>query len=243
MSDYPEKIYIDDKEFFFEKIFRDDTFSMHILYKNSLDDQKYVLKISDFRFAGGWLLRPIAALMSKIEYHLYQKVADIEGIPRLGPRYGRRGYFHLFIAGRTLDELGMDNHILPADFFDQLRRSIDQIHQRAILYVDLNKRSNIIVSEDKKAYLIDYQTCLSFPRKILKDPSELGYLHRKLRQIFETLKREDLYYLYKHKKIFAKKYITEEELALTQRSLYNKLYSRWIGTPYKTIKRFFLPKR
>ena len=65
----------------------------------NLSNEGYVLKLSDFHFVCGWMLRPLAAWISKREYTIYQMVEDISGIPDLGPRFGKRGYFHQYNGG------------------------------------------------------------------------------------------------------------------------------------------------
>ena len=104
MRGYPEKIAINGEDFHFEKILKDDFFSVNVLYKNQFD-VRYVLKLSDFRFVLGTLLRPLAMFFSWREYRIYKRLEGIEGIPALGPRFGRRGYFHRYIEGKTLHEL------------------------------------------------------------------------------------------------------------------------------------------
>jgi len=89
MSDYPLSVTIHEQEYTFHRILKDDFFSLNILYTNR-ENEGYVLKLSDFRFVVGWILRPLAAWISKREYTIYQMVADLSGIPALGPRYGKR---------------------------------------------------------------------------------------------------------------------------------------------------------
>ena len=160
MPGYPSSVTLHGQEYSFHRILKDDFFSLNILYTN-LSNEGYVLKLSDFRFVCGWMLRPLAAWISKREYTIYKMVEDISGIPDLGPRYGNRGYFHQYIEGKTLYEC-QHNKFLPRDFFDQLLAIVDQVHQRRIFYADLNKRGNIICSTTGKAYLIDFQICLPF---------------------------------------------------------------------------------
>ena len=84
MRGYPEKIVINGESFNFEKILKDDFFSVNVLYRNEFD-VRYVLKLSDFRFVLGILLRPLAMFFSWREYRIYRMLEGIEGIPALGP--------------------------------------------------------------------------------------------------------------------------------------------------------------
>ncbi|MEC4679538.1 MAG: hypothetical protein VST67_02420 [Nitrospirota bacterium] len=232
MPDYPMSVTIHEQEYTFHRILKDDFFSLNILYTNR-ENEGYVLKLSNFRFVFGWMLRPLAAWISKREYTIYQMVADISGIPALGPRYGKRGYFHQYIEGKTLYECQNDK-VLPRDFFDQLRDIVEQVHQRRIFYADLNKRGNIICSTTGKAYLIDFQICVPFK-------SRTGMVGEWLNRIFHCLVQEDLYHVLKHKKNFQPELMNREEQAGVQRSSLNQWYGRWVWRPYVTIKRLIYP--
>lgn len=230
---YPQDITLDGHPYTVEKILKDDFFSVNVLYKSPDTPVRYVLKLSDFRFIFGKLLRPWACFMSWREYQIYKQVDGIEGVPKLGPRFGMRGYFHAFAEGKTLFEVANEKEKLPADFFNDLRRIIDTVHARKIFYVDLNKLGNVIAGDDGKAYLIDYQICIPFPKK--------GLLAWLTQPLFNQFMRDDLYHVYKHKKRFQPDLMTEEEWQLAQKSGLNHFYDRYIGTPYRSVKRLIYP--
>lgn len=233
MRKYPEKTIINGETYGYEKILKDDFFSVNILYKNDLG-RRFVLKLSDFRFILGILFRPFAALMSSHEYNIYRIVADIEGVPELGPRLGWRGYFHEYIEGKTLHELIDTPDVLPGDFFDKLKRIVDQVHERRILYVDMNKKGNIILSDKGDPFLIDFQISQNFKKR-------WWFSDRLTDKMFNRLKQEDIYHVYKHKKRFQKDRMTEEESKLAVRSDLIKTYDRLIGKWYRSAKRLIYP--
>jgi hypothetical protein len=247
---YPSFVNIHGREYTFERLLKDDFFSINLLYK-SQEGQRYVLKLSDFRFVLGWILRPFASWISRREYRLYQMVSDIPGIPPLGPRFGKQGYFHLFVEGKTLHEIerGIQQHCnvavghpvfaqcetsLVSDFFDRLIAIVQEIHRRRIFYADLNKRGNIICSTEGKPYLIDFQICLHIPLR-------QGWVGALTERIFQRLIREDLYHLHKHKKTFQPVTMTVKEQQLAQRSSLNKQYGRFLWHPYIMLKRLIYP--
>jgi len=233
LRDYPGEAKIEDEVYRFERILKDDFFSVNVLYRNAMG-RRYVLKLSDFRFLFGLLFRPFAAAMSRHEYRIYEMVADLEGVPRLGPRHGPRGYFHEYIEGRTLHEIPRGSP-LAEDFFDRLRRLIERIHERRIFYLDLNKQGNIIVAQDGRPYLIDYQICMHFPQR-------RGWYGRWSDRVFRTLIGEDIYHVYKHKRRFQPERLTDEERKLAVRSRLNQRYDRFFGSPYRRVKRLIYPQ-
>ena len=229
---FPQETAIDGEIYTYERVLKDDFFSTNLLYRNA-KGEGYVLKLSDFRFIGGLLFRPLACLISRHEYRVYQRVADIEGIPTLGPRWGCRGYFHQYIEGKTLHEVTPLGH-LPEAFFDRLKTVVQQVHERRVFYVDLNKQGNVICSTEGHPYLIDFQISLAFP-------TGSGWWARFANRIFNRLIQEDLYHLYKHKKAFQPQRMTAEEFQLAKRSKLNERYSRYLSRPYLRVKRLFYP--
>lgn len=230
---YPSQFWLNGYHYEVERILKEDFYSVNVLYRSNDTRLRYVLKLSDFRFIFGKLLRPLAKLMSWREYRIYSKVAGIKGVPPLGPRWGTRGYFHEFIEGKTLFEVKKGGLQLPTTFFEELRSTINEIHKREICYVDLNKLGNMIVGDDGHAYLIDYQISLELPKSVL--------LPRWMKTLFEQLKREDLYHLYKHKSRFHPDLMTNDEMNLAQKSLFNQLYDRFVGRPWRWFKRKIYP--
>ena len=233
MRAWPQEVAINDSVFTFEKILKDDFFSVNVLYRNQ-DDVRYVLKLSDFRFIFGVLLRPLAVLFSRREYTIYRMVADIEGVPALGPRHGLRGYFHEYVEGKTLHEIANEGRTLPEDFFEKLMAVLARLHERRIFYLDLNKSGNIILGDDQKPYLIDFQICLH-----IKQRSGLVGLWSD--RLLAFLIREDIYHLYKHKRYFQPHLMTPDELALATRTRFNVRLKIYVGEPYRAIKRLIYP--
>jgi len=229
---FPREAIIGGELYRYERVLKDDFFSMNLLYRNE-HGLGYVLKISDFRFVCGGVFRPLACLISRHEYRVYQRVAEIEGIPTLGPRWGWRGYFHRYIEGQTLHEVTPHGD-LPEDFFVQLKEVLAKVHRKRVFYVDLNKQGNVICSHDGHPYLIDFQISLAFPLGV-------GWWSSLWNRIFNRLIQEDLYHLYKHKKAFQPWKMNDEELRLATRSKLNERYARYVARPYLRVKRLLYP--
>ncbi|GJL66046.1 MAG: hypothetical protein NPIRA05_10170 [Nitrospirales bacterium] len=229
---YPLEVSIGGVVYRYERVLKDDFFSVNLLYRNK-QRLGYVLKISDFRFVGGWVFRPLACLISRHEYRVYRRVAEIQGIPALGPRWGSRGYFHCYIEGRTLHEVTPHGD-LPERFFAQLEELLAKVHEKKVFYVDLNKHGNIICSRDGQPYLIDFQISLAFP-------TGSGWWPNLWNRIFNRLIQEDLYHLYKHKKSFQPWKMNDEELRLATRSKLNERYAYYVARPYLRVKRLLYP--
>lgn len=118
---------------------------------------------------------------------------------------------------------------MPERFFDKLAALLTRLHAEDFVYLDMNKRTNIIVGADGEAYIIDFQ--ISY--HIAGTGLFLGRLFRKIRG---RLQREDWYHLYKHKRKTVGTELTDEELkALRQPSLLIRLH-RIIATPLRKAR-------
>jgi hypothetical protein len=85
------------------------------------------------------------------------------------------------VAGRPLHSTDR----LDDQFFDELRSMLEAIHARHIAYVDLHKRENVLVGNNGRPCLIDFQVHFSL-RSVL------------FRPVLRALQRGDLYHLAKH---------------------------------------------
>jgi len=115
-----------------------------------------------------WLGRWLAARESRA----YSLLAGLRGIPAscgevlVGGHRWPNAFAHHYIPGHPLAKEERPG----AGFFDELERLLDAMHNRGLAYLDLNKRENVIVSEDGLPVLVDFQihfaagkVCRKFP--------------------------------------------------------------------------------
>jgi hypothetical protein len=108
-----------------------------------------------------WLGRYLAAR----ERWFMDRLAGIEGIPvslgeiRVGNAVLANAMAHEWIEGHALAEKE------PVDdrFFPQLSAILAAAHRRGVAHVDLHKRENILVDEQGRPHLIDYQISFGLP--------------------------------------------------------------------------------
>jgi hypothetical protein len=180
-------------------------------------------------FPIGW----IGEYLRAREERIYRAIDGIEGVPRWVGRVGLNGYAIEYLDGRPLDHLSAP----PPGFFDRLRTILDAFHARGVAYCDGNKRSNILVSEDGRPFLIDYQISLSF-REDWPWP-----LRAVMRSIVRYMCRQDLYHLYKHKRRLSPQELTSEEEGLSRRrDVWTRIH-RKLTKPYRNARRGFLRKQ
>lgn len=176
-----------------------------------------------------WLGRRLAAR----EARALARLADLPLFPRtLGPVYAhgrllRNAVARTFIAGHPL---GAAERPGP-EFFRDLKESLLAMHARGIAYVDLHKRENVIVGDDGRPYLVDFQVCFdaAHPR-VRWVPG--------IRTAFEHLCTIDLYHWGKH----VRRAEPGADLSALEIPAWIRLH-RSFGVPLRQLRRRFLVAR
>ncbi|MBM3978800.1 MAG: hypothetical protein FJ304_00680 [Planctomycetes bacterium] len=139
----------------------------------------------------------------------------------------RNAVARTFIAGHPL---GAGERVGP-DFFPELRAALAAMHAHGIAYVDLHKRENIIVGDDGRPYLVDFQICfdVTHPR-VRWVPGT--------RWAFEQLCIGDVYHLGKH----VAKSAPGEAVAPPPIPLWLRLH-RVFAVPFRQMRRRLLVAR
>ncbi len=191
---------------------------------------RHVLKISRCNGRFEQLLAPIMNYVSRREYDIYKVCDGIQGVPPLGARVGKNAFLHEYVEGDTLDRR---DDVLP-EFFDQLEDILHRVHERGVAYVDMAKRENIIVGDDGRPYLIDFQ--ISFMRR----SGPFSWLRSAL---VWTFQREDRYHLVKHRDRMLRRTIPGYRQQYQEhRTLLTRIHCLLIRRPYLAVKRIFVPK-
>jgi hypothetical protein len=186
--------------------------------------QRAVLKVSRTEPFMGFSLDFIGRFLCRREMRFYQALADVPNVPPVLGKVGTTGFLHAFVEGRPLSK----DKPVPDHFFDDLLALLEQLHERGIAYVDANKPENILLGDDGKPHLIDFQ--------ISWDLAELGntWLNR---WWLERLKRADRYHVLKHKTRMRPEQVSaEERMIVENRGMLIRAH-RLLATPYKRIRR------
>jgi hypothetical protein len=170
----------------------------------------------------GWLGR----VVTRREVRNLRRCEGIRGVPRVLARLGPTTYAYEYIEGASLD----GKPALPCDFFERLLALLQQIHARGLVHFDLHKRGNILVGDDGRPWIIDFQLAAHFgDRCLLSRRLSAGLRHR--------LQAYDLYHLYKHKRRFLPAEMTEAEGQLSRNNSLPLRLHRTAAGPLKRIRR------
>ncbi len=177
-----------------------------------------VLKINRTQPFCGLSLAWLGRGLSSHEIRILETLKDLDQVPKPAGMWGPNGFVYPYIEGRSLDE----KPPIPDRFFEDLEELLNQIHQRQVCYIDLNKRGNILVGADGRPYLIDFQISMAWKR------------HGRMCRV---LQREDQYHLLKHKRRLRPDLLSKAQRKDSYRkSAWIRLH-RAIAWPFRFLRR------
>lgn len=211
------------------RTFKHDFFAATGLYRGP--DGLAVLKLgrsTDFlSLPTAWIGR----LLTKREMRLYRLTQDLPGIPRMLGPVGENGFLHAYVPGHPLGR----TESVSDTFFDELAELLEALHDRHVAYVDLNKRQNILMGDDGKPHLIDFQISLFLP------PTGWRRLPP-VRWLLTRFQQADDYHCLKHKRRLRPDLLTPAERARVQcLSIWIRLH-RWVARPLTNLRRRMLKR-
>lgn len=165
------------------------------------------------------------------ELRFYRQLADLANVPAVLGTVGRTGFVHAFVDGRPL---GPDRPV-PDEFFDQLLALLGQLHARGMAYVDTNKPQNILLGDDGRPHLIDFQ--------ISADARTFGGAWSPIaRWLVRRLQHEDRYHVLKHKRRLRPDELTADERQASERRSWLIRLHRAVFKPYFVVRRKIMYK-
>lgn len=210
----PAAIELSDGRYGHVRTFKHDFFAATGLYDGP--SGRVVLKLGRSRSFLGLPMRWLGEWAADHETDLYRLAEGVPGVPACHGRLGRTGFVHAFVEGHPLQRRERVNDA----FFPRLRALLEALHARGMAYVDLEKRENILVGDDGRPWLIDFQISYPGPEldKVINRRQGPGTLHRLFpcglrRYLFARLMRADHYHLLKHWRRHRPDQLTAEQIA------------------------------
>jgi RIO-like serine/threonine protein kinase len=192
-------------------------------YENG-SGKRAVLKMGRTEPFCGVPLEWTGRFLCRRELHFYQRLADLPSVPKVMGRVGATGFVHEYAAGEPLSR----DRRVPDGFFDRLRDLMDELHRRGLAYIDANKPQNILLGDDGKPVLIDFQ--ISFDVRELRN----SFIARWLLQ---RMHRADIYHVLKHKKRMRPDEMTDDDWRrFRERSTMIRVH-RFLTKPYFKFRR------
>ncbi|MBM4352053.1 MAG: hypothetical protein FJ106_19450 [Deltaproteobacteria bacterium] len=174
-----------------------------------IDGQTFMVK--DVRRRNFFLRWTLGLWLIQQEWKIYSRLKGLKGIPQPVERIDRFAFAMEFIPGVPIER----GEIIPPAFFSDLDQVLKAIHSRGVVHMDLRHKGNILVSEQGKPFLIDFNSSFAFKDK--------GILRRYLFPLFRWV---DYGGFLKLKERASPSSMTPEETDFLKR--FNRLRKLWI---------------
>lgn len=174
--------------------------------------------VKDFAPSPFWIRWTVGCFFTRRELCALRRCQGIDGIPADPVRVDALALAYRHIEGRMLKASPIG--AVGAPFFLALEDLVRQVHARRVVHLDLRNRRNVLVREDGKPAILDFQSAIS--TRFLPGP------------IRRLLEGSDLSGVYKHWMRYAPETLGEERRLFAARA--EKARGLWIFRGYLGIK-------
>ena len=145
-----------------------------------LEDRGRRAVVKDYRASGRLLRSLVGPWLIRREARIYRALAGAPGVPRLISVLDRHALVVEHVDGRNCAEYADGE--LPPEFFLRLQRVVEGIHARGVVHCDIKNRSNIVVADGGRPYIVDFASAFT----------RTGGFGRLRRFAFERFRTDDL---------------------------------------------------
>ena len=223
-SELPREFRLGDTLWRHVRTVKHDFFAATGFYEGTPGGARAVLKVSRTADFAGLPLEWLGRWLCTRELRFYGRLADLPNVPDVLGTVGRTGVVHAYVEGRPL----CNRRPVPDGFFAQLLALLDELHRRDIAYVDTNKPENILLGDDGRPHLIDFQISWDLHRGRTR-------LHR---WWLGLLQAEDLYHVRKHRRRLRPDELPPDvAAAASERASPLIRLHRLVALPFKQLRR------
>lgn len=228
-SDPPSRVTVDGAEYLRVELLKHDSWAATAIYAGTAG--RIICKFNRTQPIYGLDLSWLGRVLAARERHALERLSDVPYVPpSLGDVYAHGEKLPNAVARKYIPghPLRMYERVRP-DFFPTLKRVLAIMHARGMAYVDLHKRENIIVGDDGRPYLIDFQIGLD------ASTNRVAWIPG-IRYLLTILQHSDMYHLQKHVAHH------HPELGITiERPWWIRMH-RGIAVPFRQLRRQLLVK-
>lgn len=227
-ADPPAEVEVDGRPYWRCDVFKHDSWAATALYVGP-DHRRIICKFNRQQSVLGLPMKWLGRRLASREAGFLALMADHPLVPNsCGPvlvdgRPARHAVAHEFVEGRPLRR----GDLLPDRFLDELQELLTELHARGAAYVDLHKRENILVGDDGRPRLIDFQISVRLPRVW------------PLSGVLRVLQQCDRYHLSKHVRHLTSGDASSGAGDRVARPLWIRLH-RSLAVPFRKLRRRFL---
>ena len=116
--------------------------------------------VKDFAPRRRFVRRLLAPRLLAREEAAYRRLDGLPAVPRLLGRLDDQALVIEYRPGVLLSRSLRGK--LPADFLAELSETIDEMHRRGVVHLDLRHRSNVLAAPDGRPVVLDFASALRF---------------------------------------------------------------------------------
>jgi serine/threonine protein kinase len=139
------------------KVLREPSSTRPALYVIQKDDVRAVVK--DFSANGSLYRNIFGRFLVWRESKAYRRLTGLEGVPRYYRSIDGLALVLEEIPGRNIEGLEKEKR-LPKEFFEELRRLVENIHELGLAHCDLKRAPNILLGDDGRPYIVDWSASI-----------------------------------------------------------------------------------
>ena len=152
------------------EVLREPSSTRPALYVIQEDDIRAVVK--DFSPNGSLYRNIVGRFLVWRESKAYRRLTGLKGVPRYYRSIDGLALILEEIPGRNIEGMEKEKS-LPQEFFEELRKLVERIHERGLAHCDLKRAPNILLGYNGKPYIVDWSASICekefrfFPLKLL----------------------------------------------------------------------------
>ncbi|NLN76112.1 MAG: hypothetical protein GX139_07350 [Armatimonadetes bacterium] len=194
-----------------------------------MPDGKIVVK--DYKHSDKLFRLLIGPILIHREAGALKILKGVSGVPQFIGKIDRYAFAMQYVPGTSLaDDL---DHPPAQEFYDELRRVVDDIHSRGVAHCDLFSTGNIMYGDDDQPYVVDFAASVFRGKGI-------NPFTRKLHSSFVSA---DRIAVLKAKKRLSPHLLTDKELEKVETPLPFEKPARAFGSFIRKVTRALLTKK
>jgi len=233
-DDPPDQVTVRGATYRRSEILKHDSWAATAIYHNERHE-RIICKFGRTESVCGIPLAWFGRALAVREARFLRQLADVETIPEgLGDVSSEGRLLPNAIARRYIDGEPMrvkqkvDPHI-----FDELHGLLQTMHKRNMAYVDLHKLENVVVGQNGRPYLIDFQFCFALSERWPGNGRLARYCLARLQEI-------DIYHFNKHLTRCLPETLTAEQIREKSQMPRVIRLHRLFAVPLRTARRKLL---
>ncbi len=153
-----DSIKISDIPRYRRKVLREPSSTRPALYLIQEDDVRAVVK--DFSPNGNLYRNTVGRFLVWRESKAYRRLTGLKGVPCCFRSIEGIALILEEIPGKNIEDLEKEE-MLPKEFFEELRKLVERVHERGLAHCDLKRAPNILLGYDGKPYIVDWSASIS----------------------------------------------------------------------------------